>query len=740
MSLSLPASSCSNPSTPPSNVEILDFKEASSDYRIFATISQLSSFASIINSVTALPQLSFYIAGDGGTIDFSTRIETGSSIDVDANYSSAGVTIIGTENDDVLSGSNYNDTLNGGEGSDVIRDSGGADIRNGGAGDDRFILRTGGTVDGGVGTDTVEVSAFDSSLVLVNVEILNLFGGYLSAATASQINSFTSIVPVYFAAGQMEIRLNDGGTVDFSTKVNGMYSVNVFGSSSASAYVITGTANGDVLRGGQGNDTLNGGGGADRLDGASGADQLTGGAGNDSYYIDHAGDQIFEGAGGGSDRVLTSISYALAVGTEVELLVTTNEVGADAISLTGNTFSQQIIGNAGANVINGGGGSDTMRGLGGNDIYYVDNAGDIIVEEADGGTDTVRSYVNWTLGGNVERLELQGAGNLNGAGNTLNNTLVGNAGNNLLNGGAGNDYMVGGAGNDIFVVDLAGDSTVENTDGGTDTVRSYVNWTLGGNVERLELQGAGNLNGAGNTLNNTLVGNSGNNLLNGGAGNDYMVGGAGNDIFVVDLAGDSTVENAGGGTDTVRSFVNWTLANNVERLELQGAGNLNGAGNTLNNTLVGNAGNNLLNGGAGNDYMVGGAGNDTLTGGSGNDRLVGGAGSDILNGGTGNDTFDFDLVSDSPAGPALRDSIVGGFSHGFDCIDLATIDANTLAAGNQAFSFIGSAAFSGVAGQLRYTNYSGNVIINADLNGDSTADMQILVAGTNFMTGTDFIV
>jgi Ca2+-binding RTX toxin-like protein len=201
-----------------------------------------------------------------------------------------------------------------------------------------------------------------------------------------------------------------------------------------------------------------------------------------------------------------------------------------------------------------------------------------------------------------------------------------------------------------------------------------------------------------------------------------MVGGAGNDIFVVDSAGDSTVENAGGGTDTVRSYVNWTLGANVERLELQGTGNLNGTGNTVNNTLVGNAGNNLLNGGAGDDYMVGGAGNDTLSG------------------GTGNDVFDFDFVHDSPAGPALRDSILGGFSHGFDRIDLATIDANTLIAGNQAFSFIGAAAFSGVAGQLRYTNYSGNVIIDADVNGDSTADMQILVAGTHWMTGTDFVV
>jgi serralysin len=324
-------------------------------------------------------------------------------------------------------------------------------------------------------------------------------------------------------------------------------------------------------------------------------------------------------------------------------------------------------------------------------------------------------------------------------GNSGNNALNGGAGNDTINGGAGADTMFGGLGDDAYIVAAVGDTTIENVGEGTDTVFSYINWTLGANIERLDLEGTAT-NATGNALNNTLVGNSLNNLLNGAGGNDYMRGGAGNDIYIVAAAGDFTAEDPGQGTDTVRSYINWTLGANVERLELQGAGNLNGTGNALNNTLVGNSGNNSLSGGDGNDYIVGGAGNDTLTGGAGNDTLIGGAGSDSLNGGAGNDRFDFDLVSDSQAGAALRDSILGGFSHGFDRIDLATIDANSLVAGNQAFSFIGAAAFSGVAGQLRYSNYSGTVIIDADVNGDSTADMQILVAGTNFMTGTDFLV
>jgi Ca2+-binding RTX toxin-like protein len=355
----------------------------------------------------------------------------------------------------------------------------------------------------------------------------------------------------------------------------------------------------------------------------------------------------------------------------------------------------------------------------------------IDLNDGDDVYDGVNGLVTGTIsGGNGNDILRSGVGN---------NTLSGGEGNDLLDGGLGADAMFGGAGDDIFVVDSAGDTITENAGEGTDTVRSHINWTLRENIELLELLGSAT-NGAGNALNNTLVGNSLNNVLNGGAGNDYMRGGAGNDIYIVAAAGDITAEDPGQGTDTVRSYINWTLGANVERLELQGSGDLNGSGNSLNNTLVGNAGNNSLSGGDGNDYIVGGAGNDTLSGGAGNDTLIGGAGSDSLNGGAGNDRFDFDLVSHSPAGPALRDSIVGGFSHGFDLIDLATIDANTLVGGNQAFSFIGSAAFSGVAGQLRYTNYSGNVIIDADVNGDSLADMQILVAGTTFMAGADFIL
>ncbi len=200
-------------------------------------------------------------------------------------------------------------------------------------------------------------------------------------------------------------------------------------------------------------------------------------------------------------------------------------------------------------------------------------------------------------------------------------TLNGFAGNDTLNGGAGLDTMTGGLGNDLYTVDNVGDRVVENSNEGTDTVKSSVTYALAANVENLTLTGTTAINGTGNELANELTGNSaanalvggdGNDTLNGGADADTLTGGLANDLYIVDNVADSVIENVGEGTDTVISSVTYTLAANIERLTLTDADNINGTGNALGNTLIGNAANNVLNGGAGADVLKGGLGSDTF--------------------------------------------------------------------------------------------------------------------------------
>jgi Ca2+-binding RTX toxin-like protein len=211
-----------------------------------------------------------------------------------------------------------------------------------------------------------------------------------------------------------------------------------------------GDASNNVIYGNAGNNLLNG---------AGGADLMVGGAGNDTYFVDNSSDSAFESPGQGSDAVFATAHYGLAA--DVETLVLQ---GSTDLQGYGNNQVNTIYGNAGNNLINGAGGADTMLGGAGNDTYFVDNAGDVVSENPNEGTDAVFSEVAFTLSVNLETLVLQGVGDVSGTGNALANSIFGNSGNNTLDGLGGADILTGNAGNDIFVFHFGqanGDTVVD---------------------------------------------------------------------------------------------------------------------------------------------------------------------------------------------------------------------------------------------------------------------------------------
>jgi uncharacterized delta-60 repeat protein len=198
----------------------------------------------------------------------------------------------------------------------------------------------------------------------------------------------------------------------------------------------------------------------------------------------------------------------------------------------------------------------------------------------------------------------------------------GTAGNDTLGANNSSDSLMGGQGDDSYTVLASSNVIIEHANEGTDTVFAPLSWTLGANLENLTLLGTGKFSATGNNLDNTLTGNAAANILDGGTGADTLIGGAGNDIYVIDNANDVIQETGTDAGDSVRSWVNWTLGDNLENLTLLGTKSLNGTGNSLDNNLTGNGAANVLNGGNGNDTLNGLSGNDTLTGGAGADTFA----------------------------------------------------------------------------------------------------------------------
>ena len=231
--------------------------------------------------------------------------------------------------------------------------------------------------------------------------------------------------------------------------------------------------------------------------------------------------------------------------------------------------------------------------------------------------------------------------------------------------------------------------------------------------------------------NDTLNGGNGNDTLDGGPGNDKLTGGAGDDVYFVTGSGDKITESLNGGSDSVYATTSFTLAANLETLYFLGATKVNGTGNALGNFLYGNAGVAILKGLGGDDYIVGGSAKDQLTGGTGADYLFGGA---------SGDQFIFATMADFA--PATAPDAIGDFSHAQgDKISLKPIDPDALTTGDQAFSFVGSAAFTTDARfQLRYDVTGTTATVQIDWNHDTIADATLVLYNVTALVAGDFIL
>jgi Ca2+-binding RTX toxin-like protein len=254
------------------------------------------------------------------------------------------------------------------------------------------------------------------------------------------------------------------------------------------------------------------------------------------------GAQQLGAAGSGASN--TSLNYV------VTYTLIGGEVGTATFTVDGFDDKDLLVGTAGQDVISAGLGNDTVQGLAGDDTLHGDDNSDLLY--GGDGDDTL-----WGDAGNDKLYGESGGDNLLGGagadylyGGAASDSLDGGSDNDYLDGEAGDDTMVGGAGNDVFIVDSAADQTIEDLNGGSDIVRAGISWTLGANIETLQLQGSAHIDGTGNALANNLQGNDGNNVLsgglgvdtiNGGAGADRIVGGVGNDLLTGGTGADTFV-------------------------------------------------------------------------------------------------------------------------------------------------------------------------------------------------------
>lgn len=314
-----------------------------------------------------------------------------------------------------------------------------------------------------------------------------------------------------------------------------------------------------------------------------------------------------------------------------------------------------------------------------------------------------------------ERIDgTSGADTINGNGGD--DSLYGHGGIDVINGGSGDDYLSGGDGDDI----LDGGSGVNDFRGGAgnDTVVMDTRTTTSGFTDDLihDMQD-------GDKIDVSAWGISDFSQVQAVMGVDYY-GAAINAYF--------------DGHDHLLSFLD-AAPSQFEATDFvySDAAGSTQVGTAYADMLFGSRFHDVLRGGDGCDTLLGGLGNDALYGGRGGDDIFGGTGRDTLTGGAGDDAFIYQRAVDSAYG--ANHDVITDFRPGTDWIDVCQVDANSGAAGNQAFDWIGTDAFSG-AGQLRYEIANGVTTVYGNTDSDSTPEFQIELTGAHTLHACDFVL
>lgn len=541
------------------------------------------------------------------------------------------------------------------------------------------------------------------------------------------------------------------------------------------------SAEADTISAGGGNDLVAGGGGNDvAFLGAGddtflwvpgdGSDVVEGQAGTDTldFSGSNAGETVNVSANGGRVLLFRDVGSFVQDLNGIERLEIHALGGADRITvndLTGTGLTRVTVdlegvpgGGAGdgqADVVTAGGSAaaDTVTlTRSGTAVVATGLATQIVVDHAEAADQLVVSG----LGGNdrIDARPLAAAPMLltldGGAGN---DTLFGAAGADVLLGGDGDDIVVGGFGNDVAFLGIGNDTFAWAPGGGSDViegqagtddlsvvgaaageafsiaanggrallVRSIGNVVLDlDDVERIQLKA---LAGADTIAVHDLTGTD---IIRVGidlAGTTPTAGDGAADMVTVDgTVGTDTISLSSSATDVgvggLPATVGVQHAETIDRL-----------------TIDAGDGNDVINAAA----VAAGRIGLTLSGGAGGDRLVGSAGIDILIGGAGADRFAMAAAGHSMVG-ANADRIADFNRAEGDRIDLSAVDANAAIAGNQAFTFIGTAAYTRHAGELRFATTSTTTVFAGDVNGDGVSDFQIAITGRMALAAADFML